>query len=119
MKSRDELSDLMIKLIESTNSDDDNEVGFPERAREIIREIAAYAVRTKIYSDNRERAESFWTDGATPSDIYCYMLGLVVGAPTVIHRDASVILHMPALAKALGIETGPPRASAPTEEGGA
>ena len=119
MRNRNDLSKLMIELIESVHSGDDNEVSFPERAREIIREIAAYAVRTKIYSDSRERAESFWTDGATPSDIYCYMLGLVVGAPTELHRDASVILHMPALARALGIETGPPRTSAPTEEGGA
>ncbi|MBQ6274451.1 MAG: hypothetical protein IJK63_09535 [Oscillospiraceae bacterium] len=100
MKSREELPDLMVELIDSVNT----ETGipkFPKRATEIIREIAAWAKETKIYVEHKEKAESFWTAGATPSDIYYYMLGLVAEAPTAIHRDASVIMHMPALEKAL------------------
>ena len=100
MKSRDELPDLMVELIERVNT----ETGipkFPKRATEIVREISAWAKGTGIYARAREEAESFWADGATPSDIYHYMLGLVAGAPTTIHRDASVILHMPALEKSL------------------
>lgn len=100
MKNRDELPDLMVELIDSV----DDRTGipkFPRRATEIVREISAWAKSTGLYEKSREKAESFWTEGATPSDIYMYMLGRVVGAPTEIHRDAAVILHMPALEKAL------------------
>lgn len=100
MKSRDELPDLMVELIESVNT----ETGiakFPKRATEIVREISAWAKETGLYARAKEQAESFWPDTASPSDIYLYMLDRVVNAPTTIHRDSSVILHMPALEKAL------------------
>lgn len=100
MKSRDELPALMVELIDNINM----ETGvpkFPKRATEIVREISAWARGTKIYVEHKEEAESCWPADATPFDIYRSMLVLVAGAPTTLHRDAAVIIHMPALEKAL------------------
>ena len=100
MKSIDELPDLMVELIENAQAHDDCIV-FPGRACEIIKEIAEYAKGTKIYSEHQEQSESFWEPDATPTDIYYFMIQKIAGAPTRIHRDATVLLHMPALAEAL------------------
>lgn len=100
MKSIDELPDLMVELIENTTAEDDH-IEFPGRAREIIKEISDFAQSTKIYSRNRKRSKTFWENDATPTDIYYFMIQKVVDAPTQIHRDAAVLLHMPALAEAI------------------
>lgn len=100
MKSIDELPDLMVELINNVTAEDDH-IEFPGRACEIIKEIVDYAKETKIYSENRKKAESFWENDATPTDIYYFMIRKIVDAPTQIHRDAAVLLHMPALAEAL------------------
>ena len=100
MKSIDELSDLMVELLENAKAYDDRIV-FPARACEIIEEIAEFAKGTKIYSDHQEQSKNFWEEDATPTDIYYFMLQKIVNAPTQIHRNASVLLHMPALAEAL------------------
>ena len=96
----DELSNKMIDLIEAAQALDDH-VEFNTRAREIINEIAEFAKHTKLYADFRERSETFWGSDDTPTDIYFFVLQKVVNAPTPIHRDAAVLLHMPALAEAL------------------
>ena len=100
MTKIEELADKMIELIETAKVLDDH-VEFPARAREIITEIAEFAKHTKLYSDFKEKAEIFWDPGTTPTEIYYFMLQKVVGAPTQIHRDAAILLHMPALAEAL------------------
>ena len=103
MKNIEELPDLMVELIESV---DDTAAApkFPRRATEIVKEIAEYAKTTKIYQENTETALDFWEDGTPPEEIYIFMLQKVVNAPTTLHRDSAVILHMPALEKALSMQ---------------
>ena len=100
MKSKDELPDLMVELIESVNT----ETGvpkFPKRATEIVREISSFAQTTRLYKSQQEKANSFWEEGKKPEDVYAFMLEKVVEAPFDFLRDASVILLMPVLEKAL------------------
>lgn len=96
MTKTEDLSPLMIELIEDNVA---NNTEFSERAVEIINEIADYAEGTELFKSQKEKGEMF--DGATPKQIYGYMLDRVVNAPTTFHRDASCILIMPFLRKAL------------------
>lgn len=104
MKDIEELPGLMVELLESVDCpNDDAAPKFPRRATEIVKEISEYAKDTKIYRESAD-ARTFWADGTPPEEIYTFMLEKVVGAPTTIHRDAAVILHMPALEKALAAQ---------------
>lgn len=100
MTEIEKMRGLMIELIENIDSST-GALKFPKRAVEIIREIADYAKQTKLYRENIGKAESFWQDEDSPEKIWIYILEKVVNAPTTLHRDGSVILHMPALDAAL------------------
>lgn len=97
MKNISELSDLMVELLESCP-----DFKLNPRGIEIINEIADYAEQTDIFKANKERGEIF--DGQTAKNIFCYMLDRVVNAPTVLHRNSSVILIMPFVRKRLNEE---------------
>lgn len=104
MNGTNELPDLMVELIETV----DTTTGipkFPKRATEIVKEISAYAQGTRIYQDHvAARAEEFWPDNTAPEEIWAFMLQKIVGAPTTLQRDASVLCHIPALEKALAAQ---------------
>ena len=106
MTNIDELPDLMVELIETAKAQDEG-VEVPARAREIINEIAEYAKKTRLYAEFQERSEAFWEPDDTATEIYLFMLQKIVNAPTQIHRNAAVLLHMPALAEALKSENTP------------
>ena len=100
MKDIEELPELMTALIDSV----DTKTGVPKftgQAVKLIHEIAEYAKGTKLYNSNKAESESFWAQDAPPEEIWTFMLRKVVDAPTPIHRDAAVLLHMPALEAAL------------------
>lgn len=100
MNSIKELPDLFVELLEAV----DTRTGipkFPKRATELVREISAWAKTTRFYADHAQEARGFWEAGAEPEEIWAVMLHKVVHAPTALHRDASVIGHMPALERAL------------------
>lgn len=92
----EDLSSLMFELIGNYVA---NNTEFSERALEIINEIADYAEGTELFKFQKEKGEMF--DGSTPKQIFWYMLDRVVKAPTTFHRNASCILIMPFLRKAL------------------
>lgn len=103
MTDRRELNGLMRELIEITDDGRDtvdNSV-FNDRAREIVSEIAQYAESRKMYQENKEQSENFFPDGTTAHQILITILYKVVDAPTTVHRDASVLMFMPVLKKAL------------------
>lgn len=104
MKDINELPDLMVELIEAT----DTTTGipkFPKRATEIVKEISAYAQGTWMYRDlAAEKTDRFWPDSTKPEEIWAFILRKIIGAPTTLHRDASVLCHMPALEKALAAQ---------------
>lgn len=93
-----QLYDLMPELIEGVK-EDGSELVFTDRAKEIIKEIAAYARTTGIYKATKEQGEEFWSDPEkrTARNVYCFMLDRIIHAPTAIHRNSSVILHIPTL----------------------
>lgn len=97
MKNISELSDLMLEILEICLDFELN-----PRVIEIINEIADYAEQTDIFKANKERGEIF--DGQTAKNIFGYMLDRIVNAPTVLHRDMSVILIMPFVRKRLNEE---------------
>lgn len=100
MKDRSELADLMVELIEIVDTLADVPI-FSKRSTEIIKEISAYAQTTEFYKTFKETADNFWPDGTLPEKIYGFILDRIANAPTSIHRDTSVLGHMPALEKAL------------------
>lgn len=93
MKDMAELNALMLELLEDNIKGDPWQV--TDRGREIIDEISDYAERLEIFRVNMDRGQVF--EGATARQVYGYMLDRVVNAPTIIHRDMSVILIMPFL----------------------
>lgn len=100
MKYISELPALMVELMENVEEQGED-LKFTQRASEIVKEISAYAKTTNFYKRSQEVAENFWKEGTKPKEIYCYILSLVVNAPTDLHRDVSVLGHMPALEKAI------------------
>lgn len=98
MDKLDQIYELVPELIEETKEDGANLI-FSDRAKEIIKEVAEYSRKTKLYSENKERGEEFWSnpEERTARNVYIYMLDRIVNAPTSIHRDSSVILMMPVL----------------------
>ena len=93
MKEMAELNALMLELLEDNIKGDPWQV--TNRGREIIDEISDYAERLEIFRVNMDRGQVL--EGATARQVYGYMLDRVVNAPTIIHRDMSVILIMPFL----------------------
>ena len=94
MKDIKELGPLMLELLDETDGAGGMEeapIVFTDRAKEIIREISAFAQRTRFYETNRDRAKACYSGDETPEQIYCYMLMLVDDAPTSIHTAAAVI----------------------------
>lgn len=105
MDKLDQIYELVPEIIEETREDGETLI-FSSRAKEIIKEVAEYSRKTKIFAENKERAGEFWsaeTENSaykkTPRNVYFYMLDQIVNAPTLIHMYSSVILHMPALDK--------------------
>lgn len=98
MKKTDELYNLVPKLIEVMDKAG-RPLTFPDRAREIIHEIAEYGRTTMVWKSTADRREQFWADSAdaTPEQIYAYMLDRIVNAPTRFHRDSSILLIAPRL----------------------
>lgn len=98
MTNINQIYDLMPELIDDVK-EDGGEFVFSERAKAIVKEIADYARSTKLYARSKEQGDEFWKDGKqhTAREIYLFMLDRIVNAPTAIHRNSSVILHIPYL----------------------
>ena len=86
-----QVNDLMLELLENNINLEKMEI--TKRGREIIDEISDYAEQTRIFKEHKERGEMF--DGSTAQQVFGYMLDRVVNAPTIIHRNSSVVLIMP------------------------
>lgn len=99
MKSNVELYELFSELIEQVKYGKDKKLFFNDKAKAIIKEIAEYARKTKIWEIVKEQREQFWeySKDSTPEQVYAYMLDRIVNAPTSFHRDSSVILIIPRL----------------------
>lgn len=102
MNSIDQMYELVPELIEETKDDGTNLI-FSDRAKEVVKEVAEFSRKTKLYQENKERGKEFWSnpEERTARNIYIYMLDRIVNAPTSIHRDSSVILLMPVLDEAV------------------
>lgn len=93
-----ELTDIVIELIEEMNNNmqGHGKIAWTDKAKELVAQIAEQARKTQIYEDltdmRREFAESAKEDSLT---LYRYMLNRIVNAPTVFHRNASIILLIP------------------------
>lgn len=112
MKEVEELRESFTELLEEMHRENAGKVGheniiFPQRAKELIKEIAEFSRQTQIYQSVQDQREAFWNDTkeATPGLIYGYMLDRVANAPTRIHANYSVILIMPRLDELLNGST--------------
>lgn len=103
MKDTNDLYRLVPELIETVDKAG-RPLAFPERAREIIHEIAEYGRTTEIWKATKDRRERFWADSkdATPEQVYAYMCDRIVNAPTRYHRVSSILLIIPRLDELLG-----------------
>ena len=98
------MSELFVEVTkENKGKEGKEEVIFNKRAKEIVKEIAAYSRTTDIYKNLKEQREKFWEDAGnvTPALVYGYMLDRAVNAPTTLHMYYSVILIMPMLDEVL------------------
>lgn len=100
MKTIEELSDLMIELID--NTDAENQV-FGKRAREIIDEVSDFAEKSTFYKEQTERHKEAmeWTKHKGAWDIYIHLLLKIYSAPTIFHCNGAVILLLPILRQKL------------------
>ena len=100
MKKIDELNDLMIELIDTIG---DTKKEFNQRAREIIDEVSDFAEKSTFYKEVTEqhKVEMEWFKHESAWNIYMHMLCKIVGAPTIVHRNCTVILIMPILREKL------------------
>lgn len=94
-----EINDLLIELIETFKP---GQKKFSKRAREIVKEISDYAVKTKFFRENQGRCDLL--NGMTAYQMYVYMLNRVVNAPSWFHINRSVILIMPFMREKLKLE---------------
>lgn len=99
-----EMQKAFTELIEEVMRENDGEEGkenviFSQEAKEMVKRIADFSRKTKIYSAMKAQREKFWneTKDATPALIYGYMLDRVANAPTMFHANSSVVLLMPRL----------------------
>ena len=100
----EEVKKAFTELIEEVMRENDGkeekeDMIFSQEAKEIVKRIADYSRKTKIYSALKAQREEFWTEtkDATPALIYRYMLDRVANAPTMFHANGSVVLLMPKL----------------------
>ena len=100
MEKITEINDLMIELIDNVG---DTKKEFNQRAREIIDEVSDFAEQTDFYKEQTEHHKEAmeWTKHENAWNIYMHMLCKIAGAPTILHRNGSVILLMPILREKL------------------
>ncbi len=95
---------LMLELLDQVGEEEHPK--FTRRAVEIIDEIADYAKTKSIFCDAKQRGEAMFTEGTKAEQLYYHMLGKVVYAPSAFYRDASVLMMMPFLQRAVHEEYG-------------
>lgn len=104
-----ELMEELFNLVTFPESWGDNEeipLDFPDRAKEIIREISAYAQKTVFYRDHRKQMKE-WAENVkneTAAEVYFEILCKIANAPTQIHAEFVAIGLMPELYRKLGLE---------------
>lgn len=95
---------LMLELLDQVGEEEHPK--FTRRAVEIIDEIADYAKTNSIFRDTKQMGEVMFTEGTKAEQLYYHMLGKVVYAQSAFCRDASVLLMMPFLQRAVHEEYG-------------
>lgn len=95
---------LMLELFDGEAKWEGSDFVFTDRGREIIDKISDYAERTRIFQEHKERGEMF--DAYTAKQVFGYLLDRIVNAPTMLHRDASILLIMPFVRQKLKEEAG-------------
>ena len=99
MTNIEELSNLMVELLENNITTTPEKIEVTDRGRQIINEISDYAEQTQIFKENKSRGEIF--DDATASQVWGYMLNRITNAPTRMHMYSSTLLIMPFLKQKL------------------
>lgn len=77
---------------------------FNDRAKEIVKTISDYSKTTDLFRRNKEKGEAEIPEDATADQLLGYLCDRIVQAPTEFHRNASIVLLMPFIARALGLE---------------
>ena len=79
---------------------------FSEESRQLISEMAAYAVSTPTYGLLKPQAELFRerNRNASAADIYLYLLERIVSSPSAVMRQYVILLVAPWLDERLKIE---------------
>lgn len=99
MNNIEELSPLMVELLDSNISATPEKIEITDRGSQIIDEISDFAEQTRIFQENKGRGAML--DGLTALQLYRYMLNRVINAPTDMHANGSVLLIMPFLRQKL------------------
>lgn len=96
MKEISEIAELMISLIKEVGGS----CTFSDKSKAIIHDIAEYSRQRELYrrfTDNMSAFMEEWQNekDVTAKDVYLHMLDKIVNAPTILHRNTSIILLMP------------------------
>lgn len=99
-----EMKKAVTELIEEVMKENDGKEGkenviFSQRAKALVKKIADFSRKTKIWQETEMQREEFWreTKDATPALAYGYLLDRVVNAPTIFHSNSSIVLLIPKL----------------------
>jgi len=99
-ENNEDFNDMCVRLVETVK---DGTTGDLIRNVDIIHEVAEYCRNTKIYTQNKDKADAFFKD-MDASEAYKLMLIKVIQAPIMLMAHGSVILYMPAISDKLDNE---------------
>lgn len=107
-----ELPELMEELIddvtlpESWCEIEQNRIDFSDRAKEIIKEVSAFAQQTAFYKDRGEQVRKWRekSENRTASEVYLEILCKTAEAPGAFVAEFVAIGLMPELSRKLGLE---------------
>lgn len=107
MKDFAEVNDLMISLIEDIGGDGT----FTDKSKSIIHDVAEYSRQTELYKRFKDAGNSFMEEwraekDVSAEDVYLHMLNKIANAPTVLHRNMSIILFIPIIDDMLSGKAG-------------
>lgn len=95
--------DLVIELLEIAEVEEGGKVDFTDRAKEIVKRLAAEYKESEIYKQSvKEMPE--WIKTATAAEVYIQMCDRITQAPTIMHMMSAIKVLMPILWEKLQAE---------------
>ena len=95
--------DLVIELLEIAEVEEGGKVEFSDRAKEIVKQLAAEYKESEIYKRSIKKMPE-WIKTATAAEVYIQMCDRITQAPTIMHMMSAIEVLIPILWEKLQAE---------------